>query len=158
MWEPRRLRTLWATACYRDSFTFYPSTPGNKVILNSSTTCHVHLLLCYSFYSPSVSAFRRVNCNALKGRKEGRKECELKTCDRNASPLKYSSAIGGNWNPTIGSQFPFLQPPSVRQLVLYNLPRHFYLNNKSIRSSISVCRPIFSWPWVALNKVIFNFL
>jgi hypothetical protein len=23
MWEPRRLRTLWAfTACYRDSFTF----------------------------------------------------------------------------------------------------------------------------------------
>jgi hypothetical protein len=25
MWEPRRLTTLWAfTACYRDSFTFYP--------------------------------------------------------------------------------------------------------------------------------------
>jgi hypothetical protein len=25
MWEPRRLTTLWAsTACYRDSFTFFP--------------------------------------------------------------------------------------------------------------------------------------
>jgi hypothetical protein len=25
MWEPRTLKTLWAfTACYRDSFTFFP--------------------------------------------------------------------------------------------------------------------------------------
>jgi hypothetical protein len=28
MWEPRRLRTLWAfTACYRDSFTFFTFLP-----------------------------------------------------------------------------------------------------------------------------------
>jgi hypothetical protein len=34
MWEPRRLTTLWAfTACYRDSFTFYPPIPTTSVTL-----------------------------------------------------------------------------------------------------------------------------
>jgi hypothetical protein len=35
MWEPRCLTTLWAsTACYRDSFTFYPINLGLTAIQN----------------------------------------------------------------------------------------------------------------------------
>jgi hypothetical protein len=42
MWEPRRLTTLWSfSACYRDSFNFFFSTPysfGYKVLKAETTS------------------------------------------------------------------------------------------------------------------------